>query len=174
MHKIHKVNNLEELKVCLNYFKENNYAYISYVLGEYGFINSFYKTIIYDFYLKMKDKGIKTVAFVFKDMKSFVYDCCDEIIEYQDIDFNDSFSVTNGVPPYYNLSRSKSYEFILKENNFLNLFFTLCTDSNGNYYNNSITFDETYKSNRYDENICLYKINNINIIIEPLDKISFF
>jgi hypothetical protein len=181
---IHKIYNFDELKLILNYFKENNYAYISYIAGEYGIINSIYNIVCYDFYLKMKNKGIKTVAFVLKDMKSFAYGCCDEIIEYQDIEFNDNTANTDlfNNENYYGCDgcasnytrgiRSKCYEAILKECNFSNLFFTLNCDG-GFYYNNSTTFDETYETKTEFDYICLYKIDNINIYLESLKHNSF-
>ena len=181
MHIIHKVYNLDELRLIIKQFKDNNYAYISYVAGEFGIINGIYKIISYDFYLKMKEKGIKTVAFVLKDMKSFVYDCCDEIIEYQDVEFNDDTLNTDifDNKNYYGNDgfasnfvrgiRSKQYEAILKECNFSNLFLTLNCDGSF-YYNNTITFDETYDTKNEYDYICLYKIDNVNICLEPLNN----
>lgn len=185
MHIIHKINNLEKLKELLFYFKNNNYAYISYIGGEYGSINIIYKTVVYNFYLKMKTKGIKTVAFTFINMKSFVYDCCDEIIEYQDIEFGDSLSPNlylgdytniNGIdgfaPEFYIGSRSKSYETIIRECNFANLFYTLNTD-NCYFINNPLTFDENYIMKTHYDILCLYRIEYLNIDLDDIIKITF-
>jgi hypothetical protein len=41
----------------------------------------------------MKNKGIKTVTFI--NMKVLFYDYCDEIIEYQDIEFGDYTNIND-------------------------------------------------------------------------------
>lgn len=176
---VHKIYNLDELKKILSYFKNNNYAYISYIIGEYGIVNSIYKIITYNFYLKMKEMGIKTVAFVLKGMKQFAYNCCDEIIEYQDIEINDNtneigifsnngYYGNDGTAKEYIFGmRSKNYEFILKSMSFSNLFYTLHCDGT-HLYNNFSTYDETYTIiNPENDYMIYYKINDINIIIEP-------
>ena len=182
MHIIHKVYNLDELRLIIKQFKDNNYAYISYIIGEYGIVNSIYKIITYNFYLKMKEMGIKTVAFVLKGMKQFAYNCCDEIIEYQDIEINDNtneigifsnngYYGNDGTAKEYIFGmRSKNYEFILKSMSFSNLFYTLHCDGT-HLYNNFSTYDETYTIN-FLVNLCNRTKQDLQFFMWPPSAMS--
>lgn len=157
---IHKVNSLDNLESLLTHYKNNNYGYISYITGEYGITIKTYKTYVYNFYQELKKNNIKTVGFVFKNTTSFLYNCCDEIIEYQDIEFDNinnnmsSYEGNNGYAKQYIIGiKNFKYEELLEKINFQHIFYTLFVD--GSYHNN-------IKSNQitYNNNIILYKIMN--------------
>ena len=70
---IHKISNLNDLRDLLFLFKEQNYAFISYISGEYGIMMWIYRNAVTKFYEEMKGKSKKTVAFVFKNTKYFAF-----------------------------------------------------------------------------------------------------
>lgn len=159
---IHQVSSLNELETVLKEFKNNNYGYISYIIGEYGMVINYYKTYVFNFYQELKKRNIKTVGFIFKNTQSFIYNCCDEIIEYQDIEFDNT---NNNISSYYDNDGwalqyirgiiNYEYEEILNRIDFENIFYTLSLD--GSYhYNKKNGFNPIF----YNNHINLYKIMN--------------
>jgi len=185
---IHKVNSFDELEKYLEYFKNNNYGYISYITGEYGIVINYYKTFAHKFYLELNQRNIKTVGFCFKNTTSFLYDCCDEIIEYQDIDFNNDDNTNNSCINNNNIEyneykiyttsyngndgwsvqyirgiKNDNYEDLINKMNFESIFYTLHLDGS-NHYNKQ----NGYKGIGYCNHINLYKLlNNENIYYIP-------
>jgi hypothetical protein len=124
----------------------------------------------------MRKQNIKTVALVFKNMKSFAYGCCDEIIEHQDVEFqnnldiittfknvlpNDSYSGNDGSAlQYIRGITCKQYEDILDKIDFQNIFYTLHLD--GSRYINKID------SVVFSGAMHLYKIMNENCVVHDV------
>lgn len=161
---IHKVNSLVELEPLLIHFKNNNYGYVSYIAGEYGMVIKAYKTVVYEFYQELKKYNIKTVGFVLKNTTSFLYNCCDEIIEYQDIEID---NINNNMPSYEgndgwasqytNGMINLKYEELLEKINFKHIFYTLFV--NGFSFVNK---KHNYEKISYNSNVILYEIFNNN------------
>jgi len=159
---IHKVNSLAELESLLTHFKNNNYGYISYITGEYGVCIKTYKMFVYNFYQELKKNNIKTVGFVFKNTTSFLYNCCDEIIEYQDIEFD---NINNDMPSYegndgwatqYTVGmKNFKYEELLEKINFEHIFYTLFLTGACH-----VNIKTNYNHISYNNNIILYKVLN--------------
>lgn len=182
MKNIHVVENFDQLANLLLEYKNANYAFVSYISGEYGMMINMYKTAVHDFYQKMKQQNIKTVAFVLKNSKCFAHDVCDEIIEFQDVNFDNVEHSTDLPKCYQNMhivmdnnsycgndgwalqyirgTSSQTYESIIDTMNFTNLFFTLHVD--GSYYINRINVKQE------NESICLYKIQSNNFYIDSI------
>jgi hypothetical protein len=130
-----------------------------------------YKIYVYNFYQELKKNNIKTVGFVFKNTKSFLYNCCDEIIEYQDIEFD---NINNNIPSYYGNDGfaiqyntgmiNFKYEELLEKINFQHIFYTLLAD--GCSYSNIKT---NYNVIQYPIDIILYKVfnNDCSLCITP-------
>lgn len=160
-----------------------DYAFISYIDGEYGIRVWVYNSLVYDFYNLMKKQNTVCIGIVFKNTKSFLNDLCDHIIEIDDVEFysnsincenidNSSTSsnhINNVVPNnsytgndgwdlvYIRGLHSKEYEDILLEMNFSNIFYTLHVD--GSRYINLHGCNNGY----------IYKINNTDIVFNNIN-----
>lgn len=161
---IHKINSLIELEPLLIHFKNNNYGYVSYIAGEYGMVIKMYKIYVYEFYQELKKNNIKTVGFVFKNTTSFLYNCCDEIIEYQNIEIDDinndmsSYEDNDGCAMQYTRGmKNFKYEELLEKINFKHIFYTLFAD--GSVFANK---KNNYDNIPHNSNIILYEILNNN------------
>lgn len=187
---IYKVSNqIIDIKNILISLKDKyeDYAFISYIDGEYGIRVWVYNSLCYDFYKKCKQNNKTVVGICFKGTKSFLRDCCDVIIEIQDIAFDatkeeivdnghDSVNHANNSFVPNNLYQGKDgwsleyirglscdeYEKMLEEINFQNIFYTLHCD--GSRYINK-------KGWAYTGN-CLnpYKINNTEFSLAPIQN----
>lgn len=178
-------NNENEIKEILLKLREEygDYAFISYVDGEYGIRVWVYNSMVYNFYNLMKSQNKICIALVFKNTKSFLNNLCDHIIEIDDIEFaltshnksedtsQTSLNHINNVVPinsYYGNDgwdltyirgiHSKLYEDNLLEMNFSNIFYTLHVD--GSRYINLHGCNNGY----------LYKVNNQNIIFNNINN----
>ena len=174
-------NNEDDIEKLLFNLKETygDYAFISYIDGEYGIRISCYNSVVYDFYKKMKENNIVCIGISFKGTTSFLDNLCDHIIEIDDIEFlsntkeiiqdnsqhslnhsnnvvssnsyegNDGWNLT-----YIRGIHCNKYENILLKLNFKNIFYTLHVDGsrfiNCNGCNNGI----------------IYKINDINMTVD--------
>lgn len=178
-------NNENDIKQLLIQLREiyGDYAFISYIDGEYGIRVWVYNSLVYQFYNKMKSINKICIAIVFKNTKCFLNNLCDHIIEIDDIEFlsNTSENIEDGskeglnhnnniVPKstycgndgwdlsYIRGLHSPLYEQILLELNFSNIFYTLHVD--GSRYIN------LYGCN----NGIIYKINNENVIFHNINN----
>lgn len=157
-----------------------DYAFISYIDGEYGTRIWVYNSLVYKFYKTMQQQNTVCIGIVFKNTKTFLTNLCDHIIEIDDVEFYSnslnsgnvdnsqaSHNHYNNVVPSNSYSgndgwdlvyirglESKLYEDVLVEMNFSNIFFTLHVDGS-NYIN-------AYGCNTW----CLYRINNENTTLD--------
>ena len=175
---IYNISNKEsEIEILLLKLRDiyGDYAFISYIDGEFGIRNHVYRSLVHTFYTTVKEQNITCIGIVFKNNKLFLDSLCDHIIEINDSyldsiienDENEDNSVTsqnhiNCVVPstYYlgsdgwNLSyirgqHSKIYEDVLLKMNFNNIFYTLHGDGS--------RFINLYGVNCG----CFFKINNV-------------
>lgn len=164
--------------------KYGDYAFISYIDGEYGIRIWVYNSLVYDFYTSMKAQNIPCIGIAFKDSSCFLNNLCDHIIEINDVEFHStmmnnviednsatSFNHVNDVVPttsyignngwdlvYIRGIHSDIYENILTDMNFSNIFYTLHVD--GSRYIN------IYGCNTGK----IYMINNNNITFENIQN----
>ena len=180
-------NNIYDIKDLLIKLQDTygEYAFISYIDGEYGIRVWVYNSICYNFYNKCKEQETTVIGICFLNTKSFLNNCCDHIIEIQDIAFNTTREeiidnsqcsqslLKNGLvtsncyegndgwnPQYYIGSDYIEYENMLDMMEFKNIFYTLHCP--GASYINKIN---TCSS---DGNIIIAKINNKNITINNI------
>ena len=179
---IYKVSNqISDIKNILISLKDKyeDYAFISYIDGEYGMRVKIYSSLCYDFYKKCKQNNKIVVGICFKGTKSFLTHCCDNIIEIQDIAFdttkeeivdNSQYSsnhANDGFVPknlyqgndgwsleYIRGLHCDKYEKMLEEINFENIFYTLHCD--GSRFINKKGWKHV--NNNFEP----YKINNID------------
>lgn len=183
-------NEIKKLLISLR-TEYGDYAFISYIDGEYGIRVWVYNSLVYDFYNKIKSQNKICIGIVFKNTKCFLNNLCDHIIEIDDIEFlsntlsskheDNSFTslnhVNNIVPcnsysgndgwdlTYIRGLYSNSYENILLEMNYKNIFYTLHVDGSRYINLHGCNNGCIYKIN--DENIFFHNINNhtcINMI----------
>jgi hypothetical protein len=196
---IYNISNKEnEIKELLLQLRDTygDYAFISYIHGEYGTRVWVYNSIVYNFYNLMKSQNKTCIALVFKGTKCFLDNLCDHIIEIDDIEFAStilnkiednsltSLNHVNDVVPsnsYYgndgwNLTyirgiHSPIYEDILLEMNFSNIFYTLHLD--GSRYINLHGCNNGYLYKANNQNVVFPNINNsicINLINNLFDE----
>jgi hypothetical protein len=179
-----KVSNTEEdIEKLLFSLRESygDYAFVSYIDGEYGIRVTVYNSLVYKFYNEMKEKKIICFGISFKGTTTFLENLCDHIIEIDDIEFSSNIMepiedncqtsenhINNVVPSnsyegndgwdltYIRGIHSKKYEDILLKMNFKNLFYTLHLD--GARYINSHGCNKGI----------IYKINNENVIFNVI------
>jgi hypothetical protein len=168
--------------------KYGDYAFISYIDGEYGIRVWVYNSLVYNFYNEMKKKNKICIGIVFKNTKCFLNNLCDHIIEINDIEFLSntlqdinvdnswhSPNHKNNVVPsnsycgndgcdlvYIRGMHSKEYENVLLDMNFSDIFYTLHVD--GSRFINSHGCNNGY----------MYKINNENIIYHNINNNTCF
>ena len=161
-----------------------DYAFISYIDGEYGIRVWAYNSLVYEFYKLMKNENKVCIGIVFKNTKCFLNNLCDHIIEIDDVEFysnslnteyvdnsGPSFNHINNIVPsnsyvgndgwdlvYIRGIHSKVYEDILLEMKFSNIFYTLHVD--GSRYINLHGCNNGY----------IYKVNNTNVVINNIDN----
>ena len=182
-------NNETEIKELLLQLRDtyDDYAFISYIDGEYGIRVWVYNSIVYNFYNLMKSQNKICIGLVFKGTKCFLNNLCDHIIEIDDIEFasttnnkiedNSSTSLNHGnniVPSnsYYGNDgwdltyirgiHSALYEKILLEMNFSNIFYTLHVD--GSRYINLHGCNNGYLYKVNKQNVVFHNINNFTCI----------
>ena len=183
---IYNISNDEnKIKKLLLQLKDvyGDYAFISYIDGEYGIRVWVYNSIVYNFYNLMKSQNKTCIGLAFKGTKCFLNNLCDHIIEIDEIEFastlnnkiedNSSSSlnhINNVVPSnsYYGNDgwdltyirgiHSALYEDILLEMNFSNIFYTLHVD--GSRYINLHGCNNGY----------LYKVNNQNVVFHNINN----
>lgn len=187
---IYKIeNNIKDIKnllISLKY-KYGNYAFLSYIDGEYGIRTRVYNSLCYEFYKKCKENNKTVIGICFKGTKSFLKNVCDVVIEIQDIAFNvtrekiidtsqyssnhknDAFVPDNFYEgndgwklEYIRGLQCNEYENILTEINFDSLFYTLHCD--GSRYINKFGF--AYVSDKFIP----YKINNENKTFDSIQN----
>jgi hypothetical protein len=178
-------NNENDIKNLLFQLREiyGDYAFISYIDGEYGIRVWVYNSLVYEFYSKMKSINKICVAIVFKNTKSFLNNLCDHIVEIDDIEFlsnttehiedgdQNSMNHTENIVlknTYFgndgwNLSYIRGlhcplYEQILLELNFSNIFYTLHVDGS------------RYINLHGCNNGIIYKINNENAVFHNINN----
>jgi len=175
-------NEIRELLIKLRH-EYGDYAFISYIDGEYGIRIWVYNSLVYKFYNIMKSQNKICIGIVFRNTKSFLNNLCDHIIEIDDIEFlstnleeyqdgsPSSLNHINNIVTtnsYYGNDgwdlayirglHSNLYESILLEMNFLNIFYTLHVD--GSRYINLHGCNNGY----------IYKINNEDIIFNNINN----
>ena len=175
-----------------------DYAFISYIDGEYGIRVQVYRSWVHTFYTTMKEQNIPCIGIVFKNNKLFLDELCDHLIEINDSYLysisnmnNDDTNCTSlnhfmgAVPTTYydgndgwNMSYirgqySKSYEDILLKLNFKNIFYTLHVDGSQFINLNGINTGYIFKINNtdvyFDKNN-LYGLSLYNAV--PTNKIQ--
>jgi len=187
---IYKIGNkIEDIKNLLISLKNkyDDYAFMSYIDGEYGIRVWVYNSLCYDFYKNCKKNNTTVIGICFKGTKSFLTPACDHIIEIQDIAFdvtkeeildNSQYSSNHSKDAFvpnnlYQGSDGRSLEYIrglhcdeyekmLEEINFQTIFYTLHCD--GSRYINKKGWGYT--------NNCIkpYKINNIDFSISSIQN----
>ena len=161
------------------------YAFLSYIDGEYGIRVWVYNSLCYEFYKKCKEQETIVIGLCFLNTKSFLNNCCDHIIEIQDIAFNTTTDeiidnshcsqslMNNGLvvsncyegndgwnPQYYIGSDYIEYENMLDMMEFKNIFYTLHCP--GAIYINKINKCSS------DGNIIIAKVNNNHLTINNI------
>lgn len=137
-----------------------DYAFISYIDGEYGIRIWVYNSFVYTFYNTLKKQGKICIGIVFKNTKCFINNLCDHIIEIDDIEFPSTihYSGNDGFNTSYTLGvHSDLYEKILLDMNFSNIFYTLHVDG--------VKFINLHGCN----NGYICKINNQNLIFNNIN-----
>jgi hypothetical protein len=162
--------------------KYGDYALISYMAGEYGYMARLYNGIIFQFYNIMKSNNIPCIAIIFKNNKCFVNNCTDHIVEIDDIEFastykipieyeelsserirkisygilnENSYNGNDGTHPVYVQGiTSKKFEILLNKLDFKNIFY-------------SIHMDGSYFTNRFGCNGIISNACKINNILQP-------
>lgn len=181
-----KESDIKELLLKLR-SEYGDYAFISYIDGEYGIRIWVYNSLVYAFYNLMKSQNRVCIGIVFKNTKSFLNNLCDHIIEIDDVEFhsnalnseivdNNQYSTnhTNSIVPtnsyygndawdlvYIRGMHSKLYEDILLEMNYSNIFYTLHVDGSRYINIHGCNTGHLYKVN--NEN-AIFKSNDINVI----------
>tara|TARA_B110000208_G_scaffold192020_1_gene261850 strand:- start:7780 stop:8784 length:1005 start_codon:yes stop_codon:yes gene_type:complete len=181
-----QINDIKNLLISLK-DKYDDYAFISYIDGEYGIRVWVYNSLCYDFYKKCRQNNKTVVGICFKGTKSFLTPVCDHIIEIQDIAFNitteeiadnsqyssnhsnDGFVANNLYQgndgwrlEYIRGLHCDEYEKMLEEIKFENIFYTLHCD--GSRYINKKGWTNT------DGCIKPYKINNTDFSLASIQN----
>ena len=173
-----------------------DYAFISYIDGEYGTRVYVYNSLVRSFYQLMKIQNIPCIGITFKNTTCFLNNNCDHIIEIDDVEFysntcnpfEDNSQTSrnhylNVVPKnsYYgndgwNLVyirgiHSYEYENILNEINFANIFYTLHLDGSNTLNSTGNTTGIFCKINN-DNTMFHYNTNTNNLFSKPLKEIT--
>jgi hypothetical protein len=166
------------------------YAFISYIDGEYGIRVWVYNSLVYEFYNSMKAQNIPCIGISFKNNCCFLNNLCDHIIEIDDVEFystimneiedNSQYSLNhaNGIVPnnsyigndgwdlvYIRGIHSDIYENILTEMNFKNIFYTLHVDG-ARYIN--IHGCDTGKIYKINNNIVTFDNINTSVCLHSI------
>lgn len=179
-------NNEDDIEKLLFSLKESygEYAFISYIHGEYGMRVAAYNSLVYKFYNEMKEKNIVCIGIVFRGTTTFLDNLCDHIIEIDDVEFlsntkeapidensynsldcvvNTSIVLPNSYEGnsgwsllYVRGAYSKQYEDILLKLDFKNIFYTLHIDG--------ANFINSFGCNHG----VVYKIDDINVTFPEL------
>ena len=185
-------NNEDDIEKLLFSLKESygEYAFISYIDGEYGARVAVYNSLVYKFYNEMKEKKIVCIGIVFRGTTSFLDNLCDHIIEIDDVEFlsnakspiednsHHSLNHANAIVPsniyegtdgwdlvYIRGIYCKQYEDILLKLDFKNIFYTLHVDG--------YRFINSYGCNYGDNHGVVYKIDDINVTFPKLTYTYF-
>jgi hypothetical protein len=96
-------NNVDDIKDLLIKLKNEygEYAFISYIDGEYGIRVWVYNSLCYEFYKNCKKREITVIGICFLNTKSFLRNCCDHVIEIQDVVFNTTKEKIISNTPFY-------------------------------------------------------------------------
>jgi hypothetical protein len=186
---IYTVSNDEyEIEKLLLQLREiyGDYAFVSYIDGEYGIRTLVYNSLVNNFFNSIKKENTICIGIIFKGNKVFLEKLCDHVIEINDVEFLSTISnnvednshssdnhVNSLVPSnsysgndgwdlcYIRGLHSKKYEDILLKMNYKNIFYTLHVDGSN--------FINKFGKN----NISIYRINNEDIFINNLNNYSF-
>ena len=180
---LYKISNkIEDIKNLLSKLKEEyaDYAFISYIDGEYGLRLHMYNSIVINFIKEIRKNNLQIIGICFLGEKIFLENICDHIIEIQDVKF---FHTQNEVNPLSNTHKTSNhnsffvpshfyngsdgwnlsyirglhddkYETMLSDINFKNIFYTLHCD--GARYINKV-------NHCYNGELIVGKINNNNV-----------
>jgi hypothetical protein len=182
-------NNVDDIKDLLIKLKNEygEYAFISYIDGEYGIRVRVYNSLCYEFYKNCKKRETTVIGICFLNTKSFLRNCCDHVIEIQDVVFNTTKEeiIDNTL---YSKNHSSSacvasnfyqgndgwsleyirglhcieYENILNMMEFKKIFFTLHCD--GARYINKLNWGYA------DSDLIIYKIDNNCLPINNIEN----
>ena len=180
-------NNVDDIKDLLIKLQDTygEYAFISYIDGEYGIRVWVYNSICYKFYKQCKEQETTVIGICFLNTKSFLNNCCDHIIEIQDVVFNTTREEIIDTSQYSQNHKNGSfvasnyyqgndgwkleyirglhcieYENILDMMEFKNIFYTLHCD--GARYINKINWSY------HDGNIIIAKVSNNHLTINNI------
>jgi hypothetical protein len=172
---------LKDIEATIRGLKEKyeNTAFISYIDGEYGMRVSLYKFYVRDFVNKIRYNfnDSKIIGLCFIGHKSFIEEYCDYIIEVQDTKFenvdiaekNEHYADADYTPTsvytgsdgwdryYIGGLYNETYEKMLEDINFSNIFFTTHCDG-------SMLISKFGARNFGSSEKMLYQINGISFL----------
>ena len=159
-----------------------NYAFISYIDGEFGIRVWMYNSYVYSFISKVKKTNVDVIGICFIGQKCFIEHLCDHVIEIQDTCFDDT--IANIIDHSQNSENHKNiyyvpntkyvgndgwdlsyirglhnplYEQMINEFNFSNIFYTLHCDGS--------RFINTQNAEMAGSPFIMFKYNNLNITL---------
>ncbi len=163
-----------------------NYAFISYIDGEFGLRVWLYNSYVREFINQLKKTNLNVIGICFIGQKCFIEHLCDHIIEIQDTCFDntsvsleDNSQTSKNHNNIYYVPNSKYdgndgwnlcyirglhnplYEQMINEFNFSNIFYTLHCDGS--------RFINIHNAKMVGSLFIMFKYNNVNIRLKTDD-----
>uniref|UniRef100_A0A6C0LRP8 Uncharacterized protein n=1 Tax=viral metagenome TaxID=1070528 RepID=A0A6C0LRP8_9ZZZZ len=132
-----------------------DYAFISYIDGEYGLRVWAYNSIVYTFYNLVKQQNIICIGITFKNTKCFLHNLCDHIIEIDDIELKSTISEK---------SRDDNENIIISNSHAVPETFLVDSVPDNNYYGNNawdLVYVRGIHSKIYENILLEMKFSNI-------------